>query len=505
MDSSNQIKRYLDIAWRRKWWILVPTLVSVLTASAMVAFMPKVFRASTTILVMRQSVPEDIIRSTVTLRIEERMKSLQIQVFSRTYLEQIAREFDLVPQDASEIEIERACGRVRAKVSVEFDKRDFSWFRIAVVDNDAKRAAGIANRLAGLFIEQNTRLRATQAAGTLETIEGWVEKTKAELDLRDRRIAEYKQRYMYELPDQQPANLQLLNASQNRLNQLTSDIQIKSDRLALLRAQDQARRTDAAASGIVLPTSDPGGRIAALQRELNELLAVYTEENPVVKRKREQIAEAIRSQPPETPAAPGAAATPADPLLAQISQLENEIKTAERDRTREIATIDTIRKRIDNTPIRQQELAALTRDYDSLRADYNSSLQKQGLAERAQDLEESKKGEQFQIQDRAHPPAVPYSPNLLQFLLVGLGVGIAIGAGATAGRELMDQAIRSEEEFVAAFPDVAVFGAIPSLDVDPKDRHRPSASGRSAGPRVAVGLGWVCAVASALHSSGGLW
>lgn len=499
MDSSMQIKWLIDIAWRRKWWIVAPTVVAAIVSLVAVAMVPRVYRATTTILVSRQSVPEDMVRSTVTLRIEEQMRRLQVQLFSRSYLEQIAREFEMIPADAQEFEIERACVALREQIVPEVDKAALSWFRISVENVDPKRAAGIANRLAVLFIEQNSRMRASQAAGTLATTEGWEERYRLELQKRDKDVAEFKQQHIYEMPDQQPANLHLLNIAQSRVMQLTGDIQSRNDRLVALRSQQQAQRALYAATGVPDPAAGEGDDLAALHRELLALLSSYTEEHPAVKRKRTQIAELAQTLQGDRSGGSGAsvATVRLDPASMQIVAIENEIRALERERARENANIEAFRGRIASAPQRQQRLLELTRDYESVKQQFDTAVAQKEQAQRSQDLEESKKGEQFQIQDRAYPPALPFKPNFIAFVLAGIGLGLALGIGATAAREFVDQTVGNEEEFSAVFPDLPVYAVIPSLDVDLEPRSRPRPSVREVGLRTAsILLPLVAAIAA---------
>jgi uncharacterized protein involved in exopolysaccharide biosynthesis len=184
-----QAKILVDVAWRRKWWILVPAAAGLAASVFLARSLPKIYRASTTILVMRQSIPEDIVHTTVTTRVEERIRSLKIQVKSRRYLEQVVKELKMAPADASAGQLEQACARLSSSVDLDWDKQGLSWFNITVDNGDAKRAADIANRLAELFIEQNSALREAQAKGTVETVEGWLEKTDSELRTRDAALA----------------------------------------------------------------------------------------------------------------------------------------------------------------------------------------------------------------------------------------------------------------------------------------------------------------------------
>jgi polysaccharide chain length determinant protein (PEP-CTERM system associated) len=465
VDQRMQAKMIIDVAWRRRWWIVIPTIAGLAGSLFLASTLPKVFRASTTILVMRQSIPEDIVHTTVTTRVEERIRSLKIQVKSRRYSEAIVRELGMVPQNASEAEVEKACRKLSSKVGLDWDKQGLSWFNITVDDSSAKRAADIANRLAELFIEQNSALREAQAKGTVETVEGWRERLQNELKKRDADLARYRAQNLYELPDQQAPTLQLLNAAQSRITQLNTDIQFRSERLATARAEDKARR---AQPGLLPPsaTDDPDLRTyAQLQRDLQDLLVNYTDENPLVRRKRDQIAQFAAAHP-EVTAPPDSAPTKAALGSPEIARLEGEIRTLEADRDREERNADTLRKRLEAMPLRQQELAGLTRDYEGLKAQFDAASAQKEQADRAADIEAAKKGEQFQIQDRARAPFTPASPNVPQIVILGLLAGLGLGVGLAALMEFIDHTVRNEDEFAHRYPDLPILGSIPNLDAD---------------------------------------
>jgi uncharacterized protein involved in exopolysaccharide biosynthesis len=483
LESSTQFKHVVDIAWRRKWWAIVPFVLATVASLVLVGVIPKVYRATTTILVTSQSVSHEVVRSADTLRIEERLRSLEQQIFSRSYLEPIAREFKMTRADAGEAEIAAACLKLRGQIIPELDKQNFSWFRISVDDVDPNRAAGIANQLAGTFIGKNSGIRTSQATGTLEATEGWAQRYRLEVDKRDEEISKFKKENLYELPDQQPANEQLLFHAKENVAKLTSAIQSSNDLLVRLQSQRDAERTRSLARSRDGAVGGGGDRLTTLQGELEGLLAVYTEANPLVKRKRAQIAELAGTTPPKVIAAapedPSATAPP-DAISLQIAAVENEIASLERDRARETAQVYAYTARIGNAPRLQPKLLELTRDSDQAKLQLELAAVQNERARHLHDLEESNTGDQFQIQDLASAPTAPFKPSVFAYVLAGIGLGIALGVGAAAAREFVDQSVRSEDAFAALFPDLAVYGVIPSLDAGSKSSIRSASHNRRA-------------------------
>jgi uncharacterized protein involved in exopolysaccharide biosynthesis len=135
-------------------------------------------------------------------------------------------------------------------------------------------------------------------------------------------------------------------------------------------------------------------------------------------------------------------------LRANALEIENrklEIKHLQ-------AQIDTYQARLNTTPMRDQQLTALSRDYEQSKTNYQSLLAKRMQSEMATDLEKRQQGQQFRTVDPPSFPNKPYWPNRLQFSLAGLVAGIVLGAGVAFALELLNPKIHSKEELRLVFP-----------------------------------------------------
>jgi capsular exopolysaccharide synthesis family protein len=119
-------------------------------------------------------------------------------------------------------------------------------------------------------------------------------------------------------------------------------------------------------------------------------------------------------------------------------------------------------RRIEDTPKREQELVFLTRDYDMLKANYQSLLDKNLQAQMAENLERKQKGEQFKILDPAVPPEKPIKPDRNKIMLIGTVLGLVLGLGLIWLRESFDPSFR----MVSAVEDklgIPVVATLPNL------------------------------------------
>jgi uncharacterized protein involved in exopolysaccharide biosynthesis len=125
--------------------------------------------------------------------------------------------------------------------------------------------------------------------------------------------------------------------------------------------------------------------------------------------------------------------------------------------------IDKYRTRIEQTPAREQDMASLMREHNSMKDTYERLLQKSQSAQQAENLEKRQKGEQFRIVDPARVPEKPFSPDIPKILLIGLFAGIGGGFGLAFLREQMDRSFRESGD-VEITLGLKVLAAIPKIE-----------------------------------------
>ncbi|HEX4913663.1 MAG TPA: Wzz/FepE/Etk N-terminal domain-containing protein, partial [Vicinamibacterales bacterium] len=172
----------LHVARRRKWLIVVPALLIAIVASAIVYYLPNVYRSETLILVVPQRVPESYVKSTVTARIEDRLQSIGQQILSRTKLEQIVSDFDLYKRERQRGELmEDIVEQMRTKdIGIGVVKGDA--FRVSFQSDDPRVAMRVTERLGSLFIDESLRDREVLAQGTSEFLATQLDEARRQLE-----------------------------------------------------------------------------------------------------------------------------------------------------------------------------------------------------------------------------------------------------------------------------------------------------------------------------------
>ncbi len=120
-EGAARVKKYLDVFFHRKWWIVIPSMLSIAAAPFVFQALPKMYKSSTTILVSRQTFSKDVAESTVTATVAERVANLAVQILSNTFLQTVVEEMGLVPAGSGDLELQSAARRLKSRIVLEHD------------------------------------------------------------------------------------------------------------------------------------------------------------------------------------------------------------------------------------------------------------------------------------------------------------------------------------------------------------------------------------------------
>jgi polysaccharide chain length determinant protein (PEP-CTERM system associated) len=500
MDSFDIIK-YLDIALRRKYWIIIPFLLSILGGLTYLMIAPKIYEAQTLILVQPQRVPEQFVRSIVSTSVEQRVKTITQQVTSRTNLESIIQEYSLPRASVSQGGIDRTVLELRRKIRIRIGggrrNADTSTFTISFRGKTPETIAKVTNALASNFISENLRIRESQAMGTSTFLSEELESVKKKLEQKEEELKKYQERYMGALPGELTTNLRILERLQGQLDQLHDSLRDAQNRKILTQAQisEQSRPSQ----GLAISPTDPQQGFIDIQTLRNQLAALetrYTSKHPDIVRLKETIArmEQERTEDASNPSVnkDKASLTRIDPILKrQLQDIQWDIENFKRDIEKTQSQISKYQQMVEDTPKRAQELLTLNRDYQNLGNLYTSLLNRKLEADISVSMEKKQKGEQFRIIDPAKIPTVPVKPDFKRTILLVLAFGLGLGVGLAYIVEMTNPAFGTPEE-VEKELQIPVLVSVP-FSYTNKELRNQKVKGFLRAASVAVGF-VICAV-----------
>jgi polysaccharide biosynthesis transport protein len=150
------------------------------------------------------------------------------------------------------------------------------------------------------------------------------------------------------------------------------------------------------------------------------------------------------------------------PIQGQLKSNQVEISNREHSIAALKVKMDEYQGRLNQEPIREQQLADLTRGYDQSKSNYDDLLKKKNESAMATSMVMQQRGERFQVIDPPSFPQKPDFPNRLKFCGIGLGIGLALGIVVAGAFEFMDDRMYDEKALKKLLP-AEVIAEIPAI------------------------------------------
>jgi succinoglycan biosynthesis transport protein ExoP len=459
--------------WSRRKWLAIGIFILVFAGVVgTVTFLPDIYRSTATVLVERHQVPEAFIRSSVTGELETRLQTISQEILSRARLEGLITRFGLYADLRKHAPVEAVVEKMRRDVQLELKGVEQMSGRSATVafnlsyrGRDPRTVAEVTNTLASFYVEENSKIRERQASQTTQFLKNQLDETKRRLDEHEARLRDFRARHIGELPQQMGVNLSTLERLHAQLH-LNSANQLRAadQRAAVMK---QAAESDTA--GVVGAAESTPARLAKLKRELVDLRSRFTDKYPEVIRLKAEIlaleGELAEASSDARPTA-DAAATPEDRSVPSwktaLSQIDTEIKSLKAEEQRLRRDIDNYQRRVENAPQREQEFQELSRDFDMTKELYSSLLKRYEDAQLAENMEQSRQGEQFRILDPAIAATQPVAPNRTGLILIGVLVSLGAAGAAAVLAEQLDTSFHTFDD-LRSFTKVPVLVSIPRI------------------------------------------
>ncbi|HVW87682.1 MAG TPA: Wzz/FepE/Etk N-terminal domain-containing protein [Bryobacteraceae bacterium] len=507
--AGEMVERLTAILAGGKWWIGLTALATTLAATAAVYQLPNRYTSEATLLVVQQQVPTRYVTPTTTTDIADALQAMTQEVLSRAKLLGLIDQFNLYPGERRHLSTEELVTLMRKYIDIQPvdpvpGRKDFNAFKIAFTADKAILAQEVTSRLTSLFIQANLKTREDQATNTTNFLQEQLDAAKQKLTEQEERLRDFKMQYLGELPEQQQGNLAILSGAQLQLQNITASLDRAQQQRAYLQSMlDGYRRLRSRGASVAglpgietargfSPLQTAETDLVRLQAERARLLITYSANYPDVKDTERQISatqdlirrmKATANKPAAAPPAGSPAAPPVeadegteeDASIAQLrSQLESnrlEIQNLSKDQAQQKNVIDQYQSRLNLTPVREQQLAGVLRDYELSRQDYMDLLGKVQQSELAMSLEKQQGGQHFRLLEPPSLPAKPSSPKRIKITLGGAGAGIVLGLALALIGEFRNPSLRTEKEVVRRFGAPLVV-ALPLVRSRAEERSR---------------------------------
>lgn len=485
-EQKVDIQTYWKIFWRKKYYFVVPIVLSLVISVAGVRMLTPLYQSFSLLSVEDQNIIEQTMSRYVT-GADDRHREMNMRyraIFetrlqSRNFLESVVRDLGLErspellqamreagrTEEGAELEtllMRRLVGMLREKVSIENPNPGF--FRIGIYDTDPRTAYILASTVSEKFIEsmKQARLLGLREAGAFSDEQIAIYKEK--LEASEKELTEVRREMLDRNVEGNPVNSANLHFAEALKSSLDAEIEQKE--IALGRVRERLLSTFKQ-----VPTTDRLSGAEAVENLEDRLLAHGGEE---------LLQELLSGQ--ET----GSIDTQLEFLSEELRRSINDIVNDEykilsnekrpliteyffqqkmlryyRSKSRRLqGYIDQHRMNTKRMPILEREFNRLSNEVETNRTIYQAFLESKTSAQITEAIQNTNLGLQISIVEAADTPMVPVKPEPMKIILVALLFGAACGVGSILVTEYMDDSFRSVEE-VQKFLKLPVLGTVP--------------------------------------------
>ncbi len=468
------LRDYLTTIKRRKLLIFYCTVIFTAAAFAGIALLKDEYKATTTILVDPQKIPERYVNATVSADPTDRLNTISQEVLSTSRLLEIINRMGLYPELRKSTTRDDIVEYMKRKISIQVKQssgQGMSAFTITYAGSNPETVAQVTNQLAGTFIEWNLKAREQLALGTTEFLDSQLKQARDSLEEQEVKMREFKMQHLGETPDQVPVNLQNLSRLQVQLQaNMDSLNRLEGERMLL------SQTPDTVTTKVVDPSSLSEHSRLELERrqvesELWDLRRKYTASHPDVQGLTARL-KRIEAQIAALPPTEQQTSSPDTAKNVRLQVIQRELGQLREEQKHIQSQIAGYQTKLDAAPVREQQLTGLTRNYDMSRQHYASLLDKAYSAEMAAELERKQKGERFTILDPASVPEKPYKPKRVLLMASAPFGSLAFAIGLALLLEMAAGTLSAERELRQLLPGAQVLAFIPAITTAADIRRR---------------------------------
>jgi len=503
------VEDFIDILRRHKGWIFGPFLLTLVASVVGVYLWPDSYVSEAVVKIVPQQVSQNMVQSTITNDLADRIQSMATTVLSRNVLINIINNFDLYKSERKRLPMEDVVDNLMKNnihiipMMAGAGARTVPAFTVQFSYSDRILAQKVVQDVVGRFINENQSNRSNETNQTGQFFEDEAKQAKKELEDLESQISEYRIKNNGRLPEQTDVNYRNLQTLQTNYQALTnSKNRAELDKLSL-ETNLQIEKAHKAELAREVPQGGPvvmkSERMQELERQIRNLedtLAAvrqkFKDTYPDVQTLKGRLEQANKQKADlqkeeaeaKTPAVVGV--SPASrQLQMQMLDVDGNIQRFEsaiQQRVLEIASLDTqikqtqdsinkLEVQISSTPLGQQKYEDLLRQRDIANKKYVDLDARLSTAEISKNLEYRGQGERLDLLDAASLPQYPTAPKRPMVIGVGAALGLMLGVVIAAAREMKDTSLKNLKD-VRAYTQMAILGSVPLLENDFVVRRR---------------------------------
>lgn len=323
--------------------------------------------------------------------------------------------------------------------------------------------------LVSSFMEYSLKLSRTEADESLDFIERDLIRLKDILDKSERKLQEFEEKHMAELPSTGGGKMTQLASANKELDEIKRQLLIENERLIALSTKVEVE--SASITGEVVKETNPKAaelmkRIIDTEITLSDMHTKYYDGHPSIlmaEKRLKVLQEKFAEEKEKIISRETSVINPVyTGLLEKKFEVELQLKALYTHKKDVESQIATLREQVALIPALKQTLVKLQRDYNVNKELYIRRMQQRSRAELEKEMSLSAKKSPFSI---VEPPRISHTPlksKKMMTFLIGVVLGGMAAFGLAFGLEMIDQRFKSVDE-VRDLLQLPIFGMIPAI------------------------------------------
>jgi polysaccharide chain length determinant protein (PEP-CTERM system associated) len=402
--------------------------------------MPDEYQSTARVYVDTQSILKPLMAGMTTMpNVEEQVMFMRRTLISRPNVERVIRMVDLDIKTNNANGHERLIDELTSQISISGTGND-DIYTISYTNPDPRLGKDVVQSLLTIFVEGSVGGKKQDSDKAISFIADQIKSYEDKLAAGENALKDFKIRHMGmmsreggDYASKLAETVELL--SQARLEAAESE-QSRNAIKRQLAGEELAPVLGATPAEDANPELD--GRIAALEKSLDQLRMQYTDEHPDIagtKRLIDQLKSRKRDEASKKVRTPGANFGPMVQQMNVALSVEEARLAALQTRVREYSSrVASLRAMSSAAPEVEAELSQLNRDYQVNKENYAKLVERREAARLSGDLSSASDMMTIRVIDPPSAPLVPVGPNRARLyslvfagaLLAGLGAALLL-------------------------------------------------------------------------------
>ena len=453
-----EVLTYIQNATRYKWYGIALAWLLCVVGWAYVSQMPDRYQADARVHVDTYSVLRPLLTGlAIHPDVASQVRLMAKVMFSRPNLEKVARMTDMDLNVTSEEGMEKLIKRLQHSAQLTGTTQE-NLFTISFEDADPKTAKRAVQAFLTIFVEQTIGESREDSASAQKFLDQQLKEYETRLQVAEQAKENFK-RTNYGLMPNEGENLY------NSLNTLSK--QLEDTNMALREAidrRDELKRQLEELPDVVdfeTPTETSinplDTRLQTLQTKLDELLVKYTKNHPEVIALKRSIADLERQKRESVAAATNEGTEPTISAAETENPIFQQMKIAVTEADANVTSLTTrvklveekiemLKKQMDDRLKVETQLQGLTRDYETIKVNYQRLVERREQARISESVEQNSDTVKFDVVDPPKVPTKPSGPNRILYYSLVLLASLAMGGGVTIFMSLLRPAFTTVQK-----------------------------------------------------------